>query len=87
MRNLVIKSYDCFPDCWEYNKPFALKLFKKKISNLLDKGVTLEELKYQTEYFSITLEFLIIGNYGEYEEEFSYSFPEEAAQMFNSCRQ
>jgi len=87
MRNLVIKSYDCFPDCWEYNKPFALKLFKKKITNLLDKGVTLAELKHQTEYFSITLEFLIVGNYGEYEEEFSYSFPEEAVQMFNFIRQ
>ena len=83
----MIKSYDCFPDCWEYNKPFALSLFKKKIINLLDKGVTLEELKHQTQYFSITLEFLIVGNYGEYEEEFSYSFPEDAVQMFNFSRQ
>ena len=82
-----IKSYDCFPDCWEYNRPYALKLFKKKITNLLNQGITLEELKHQTEYFSITLEFLIVGNYGEYMEEFSYSFPEEAVQMFNSIRQ
>ena len=80
------KNYDCYPDCWEYNKPFAFKLFKKKITNLLNQGITLEELKHQTEYFSITLEFLIVGNYGEYEEEFSYSFPEEAVQIFNSCR-
>ena len=80
------KNYDCFPDCWEYNKPYAFKLFKNKITNLLDRGVTLEELKHQSEYFSITLEFLIVGNYGEYVEEFSYSFPEEAVQMFNSIR-
>ena len=80
------KNYDCFPDCWEYNKPYAFRLFKKKITNLLDKEVTLEELKHQTGYFGITLEFLIVGNYGEYVEEFSYSFPEEAVQMFNSSR-
>ena len=80
------KNYDCFPDCWEYNKPYAFTLFKKKITNLINQGITLEELKHQTEYFSITLEFLIVGNYGEYVEEFSYSFPEEAVQMFNSIR-
>ena len=80
------KDYDCFPDCWEYNKPYAFRLFKKKITNLLDKGVTLEELKHQTGYFGISLEFLIVGNYGEYVEEFSYSFPEEAVRMFNSSR-
>jgi hypothetical protein len=80
------KNYDCYPDCWEYNKPYAFKLFKKKITYLLNQGITLEELKHQTEYFSITLEFLIVGNYGEYMEEFSYSFPEEAVQMFNSNR-
>lgn len=85
--NRPLKNYDCYPDCWEYNKPYALKLFKKKITNLLNQGITLEELKHQTEYFSITLEFLIVGNYGEYMEEFSYSFPEEAVQMFNSIRQ
>ena len=84
--SLMNKSYDCFSDCWEFNKPFAFKLFKKKITNLLDKGVTLEELKHQTGYFGITLEFLIVGNYGEYVEEFSYSFPEEAVRMFNSSR-
>ena len=80
------KNYDCFPDYWEYNKPYAFRLFKKKITNLLDKGVTLEELKHQTGYFGISLEFLIVGNYGEYVEEFSYSFPEEAVRMFNSSR-
>ena len=82
----AVRQYDCYSDCWEFNRPYALKLFKKKITNLLDKGVTLEELKHQTQYFSITLDFLIVGNYGEYEEEFSYSFPEEAVQMFNASR-
>ena len=84
--SLMNKLYDCFSDCWEFNKPFAFKLFKRKITNLLNQGITLEELKHQTEDFSITLEFLIVGNYGEYEEEFSYSFPEEAVQIFNSRR-
>jgi hypothetical protein len=78
------KNYDCLPDCWEYNKPYALKLFKKKIINLLDKGVTLEELKHQTGCFFITLDLLIVGNDGEYVQKFSYSFQEEAVQMFNS---
>ena len=56
------------------------------IRRALIRGVTLEELKHQTGYFGITLEFLIVGNYGEYVEEFSYSFPEEAVRMFNSSR-
>ena len=67
------QNYDCFPDCWEYNEPFALSLFKKKATKLLNETGNLEEYRIDnTNLYNFTLELNILGNYGVYEETFDY---------------
>ena len=76
-----IKHYDC-PDCWKYNRTYAFKLFEKNLIALIEKGYCLGEVKERSNYFSIKLELLIVGNYGVCIEEFRYFFGNEVKAIY-----
>ena len=71
-----------YMDCWELNRPYAFKLFEKRMIALLDRGLSLDSIKEHTTYFGIELELLIVGNNGEYIEDFSFSFCDEAKVIY-----
>jgi hypothetical protein len=71
---------------WELNRPYAFKLFKKRMIALIDRGLSLASIKEHTSYFGIELEVLIVGNHGEYIEDFSYSFCDEAKLIYDNYK-
>jgi len=78
----INKRYDCFPDCWEYNKPYAFDLFIKKATKTLEATGSLEEMRFENYiFYFFEIEINILGNYGVYEEEFSYDFTYEAEEL------
>ena len=77
-------TYDCFPDCWEYNKPYALDLFFKKATKTLEETGSLEEMRFENYiFYFFEIEIYILGNYAVYKEEFSYDFTDEANELIN----
>ena len=53
----INQNYDCFPDCWEYNEPYALQLFMKKATKLLNETGSLEELRMgDTSFYFIEID-------------------------------
>jgi hypothetical protein len=81
----INQNYDCFPDCWEYNEPYALQLFMKKATKLLNETGSLEELRIgDTSFYFIEIDINILGNYGVYEETFGYHFTKQAEDLIKS---
>ena len=71
-----------FPDYWEYYKPYALDLFIKKATEVLETTGSLDEMKDKKyNSFNFAIEAEILGKGGVYEEVFEYSFTSEANEL------
>ena len=73
-------------DCWILNRPYALRLFEERFITLLEKGYCLGEVKERSNYFTITLELEVVGNYGVYSDKFFYRFVDESAMTYDIYR-
>ena len=78
----INKRYDCFPDCWEYNKPYAFDLFIKKATKTLEATGSLDEMKDRKyNHYPLHIEAEKEGLGGAYDEWFEYDFTTEAEEL------
>ena len=75
-------SEKSFPDYYEYYKPYALDLFIKKATEVLETTGSLDEMKDKKyNSFNFAIEAEILGKGGVYEEVFEYGFDSEANEL------